>query len=64
MMTQNKLIRCAWTDSVEPAYRQYHDEEWGSPVHDDNLLFEFLVLEGFQAGLSWWTILRKRDRFE
>lgn len=46
-----------------PLYARYHDEEWGVPVHDDRLLFEFLVLEGAQAGLSWETILRKRDRY-
>lgn len=44
-------------------YRDYHDKEWGVPVHDDKTMFEFLVLEGAQAGLSWWTILRKRDNF-
>lgn len=54
--------RCAWsgTDSL---YVAYHDEEWGVPVHDDRVLFEFLVLEGAQAGLSWITILRKRDAY-
>ncbi|MCB1188145.1 DNA-3-methyladenine glycosylase I [bacterium] len=54
--------RCAWCGS-DPLYIAYHDEEWGVPLHDDNALFEFLVLEGFQAGLSWITILRKRDNF-
>ena len=53
--------RCAWARS-ELAVR-YHDEEWGVPVHDDRLLFEFLVLEGAQAGLSWETVLRKRARY-
>jgi DNA-3-methyladenine glycosylase I len=54
--------RCAWgTD--DPLYLRYHDEEWGVPVHDDRRLFEFLVLEGAQAGLSWLTILRKRDNY-
>ena len=52
--------RCAWVGS-DPLFIAYHDEEWGVPVHDDRLLFEFLVLEGAQAGLSWSTILRKRD---
>jgi DNA-3-methyladenine glycosylase I len=51
--------RCAWVGG-DPLYRAYHDEEWGVPVHDDRLLFEFLILEGAQAGLSWITILRKR----
>ena len=54
--------RCAWCGS-DPLYVAYHDKEWGVPLHDDNALFEFLVLEGFQAGLSWITILRKRDNF-
>jgi DNA-3-methyladenine glycosylase I len=54
-------VRCFWA-SNEQAIR-YHDEEWGVPVHDDRTLFEFLVLEGAQAGLSWDTILRKRDRY-
>lgn len=54
--------RCAWVgDDVE--YRRYHDEEWGSPLHGDRALFEKMALEGFQAGLSWITILRKRPRF-
>jgi DNA-3-methyladenine glycosylase I len=54
--------RCAWVGSA-PLFIAYHDEEWGVPVHDDRLLFEFLVLEGAQAGLSWSTILRKRDAY-
>jgi DNA-3-methyladenine glycosylase I len=54
--------RCAWADR-DPLYRAYHDEEWGVPLHDDRALFEFLVLEGAQAGLSWRTILGKRDRY-
>lgn len=54
--------RCAWVGS-EPLYREYHDREWGVPVHDDQRLFEFLILEGAQAGLSWLTILRKREGF-
>jgi len=54
--------RCAWS-GTEPLYVAYHDEEWGVPVHDDARLFEFLVLEGAQAGLSWSTILRKRDAY-
>ncbi|MBX3130468.1 MAG: DNA-3-methyladenine glycosylase I [Polyangiaceae bacterium] len=54
--------RCAWAGS-DPAYVAYHDTEWGVPVHEDQLLFEFLVLEGAQAGLSWLTILKKRDNY-
>ena len=52
---------CFWATS--PAMLKYHDEEWGVPVHDDRLLFEFLILEGAQAGLSWYTILRKRENY-
>ena len=55
-------IRCAWAGS-DPLYLDYHDREWGVPVHDDRLLFEFLTLEGAQAGLSWLTILRKREAY-
>ena len=58
----DKKKRCAWS-GTDPLYVAYHDEEWGVPVHDDRLLFEFLVLEGAQAGLSWSTILRKRDAY-
>jgi len=54
--------RCDWAGS-NPLYVAYHDTEWGVPVHDDRLLFEFLVLEGAQAGLSWITILRKRENY-
>ncbi|HEX6143627.1 MAG TPA: DNA-3-methyladenine glycosylase I [Geminicoccaceae bacterium] len=54
--------RCGWAGS-DPLYRAYHDEEWGVPLRDDRRLFEMLVLEGFQAGLSWLTILRKRENF-
>ena len=56
------IQRCAWTTS-DPLYIVYHDKEWGTPVHDDRILFEFLILEGAQAGLSWITILRKRENF-
>jgi DNA-3-methyladenine glycosylase I len=56
------VLRCWWADSA-PEYRTYHDEEWGMPVADDRRLFEKLSLEGFQAGLSWLTILRKREAF-
>jgi DNA-3-methyladenine glycosylase I len=55
-------VRCAWCTS-DAIYIDYHDCEWGRPVHDDQVLFEFLVLESFQAGLSWITILRKRENF-
>lgn len=62
----NELIhnkqRCGWCNSSE-VYQNYHDEEWGKPVYDDATLFEFLLLETFQAGLSWITILNKRDNF-
>ena len=55
--------RCQWVNLANPRYIAYHDEEWGLPVHDDTKLFEFLILESFQAGLSWQTILRKRHNF-
>jgi DNA-3-methyladenine glycosylase I len=55
--------RCSWCGS-DPLYITYHDNEWGVPLHDDSLLFEFLILEGFQAGLSWLTILKKREAFQ
>jgi DNA-3-methyladenine glycosylase I len=55
--------RCPWAGIAEPIYVRYHDEEWGVPKTDDRALFEKLVLEGFQAGLSWLTILKKRDHF-
>lgn len=68
-MTQNSKqpsteskSRCWWCGE-DPLYTAYHDEEWGVPVHDDQRLFEMLLLEGFQAGLSWITILRKRENF-
>ncbi len=54
--------RCEWVTD-DPLYRAYHDEEWGRPLHDDRLLFEFLILEGVQAGLSWLTILKKRENY-
>ncbi|MBT3533911.1 MAG: DNA-3-methyladenine glycosylase I [Rhodospirillaceae bacterium] len=57
------LIRCAWCGDSDPVYIAYHDEEWGVPEWDDQALFEKLILDGFQAGLSWITILRKRDNF-
>ena len=59
---EDGVARCAWC-TEDPLYRRYHDEEWGFPVADDRRLFEKLCLEGFQSGLSWLTILRKRDNF-
>jgi DNA-3-methyladenine glycosylase I len=61
-MPADGRIRCGWAGS-DPLYIAYHDQEWGVPLKDDRRLFEMLVLEGFQAGLSWITILRKRDNF-
>jgi len=58
----SKRLRCAWAGD-DPAMIDYHDREWGRPVHDDRALFEFLTLEGAQAGLSWSTILRKREGY-
>ena len=55
--------RCSWPGTKDPVYIAYHDEEWGVPEYDDRALFEKLILDGFQAGLSWITILRKRDNF-
>jgi len=55
--------RCGWASLEDPLYREYHDTEWGTPVHDDQKQFELLILEGAQAGLSWSTILRKRANF-
>jgi DNA-3-methyladenine glycosylase I len=60
-MSSDKRVRCSWANN-ELAIR-YHDEEWGQPVHNDRVLFEFLILEGAQAGLSWNTILQKRDNY-
>lgn len=62
-MTTAELIRCGWVGISDAEYTRYHDEEWGVPKSDDGALFEKLVLEGFQAGLSWLTILRKRENF-
>ncbi|NQV29612.1 MAG: DNA-3-methyladenine glycosylase I [Candidatus Marinimicrobia bacterium] len=59
----NAKIRCGWVPSNKPVYEKYHDEEWGVPVYDDKKMFEFLVLESFQAGLSWEIVLNKRDNF-
>ena len=57
------VTRCRWAEGVSPQYIEYHDTEWGVPVHDDRVQFEFLILEGAQAGLSWSTILNKRDGY-
>lgn len=61
-MTENQIIRCPWCGNDE-LYTKYHDEEWGKPVADDQVLFEFLILESAQAGLSWITILRRRENY-
>jgi DNA-3-methyladenine glycosylase I len=58
----DNVVRCGWV-SDDPEYRRYHDEEWGTPLHGDRALFETIALEGFQAGLSWITILRRRSAF-
>jgi DNA-3-methyladenine glycosylase I len=58
-----ELNRCAWASAPDPLYQAYHDEEWGVPIRDERHLFELLILEGAQAGLSWSTILRKREGY-
>ncbi|MFQ5635043.1 MAG: DNA-3-methyladenine glycosylase I [Gammaproteobacteria bacterium] len=63
MATAKTLVSCAWSLGVSDAYQAYHDEEWGVPVRDDRKQFEFLLLEGAQAGLSWSTVLHKRDGY-
>ena len=63
MKSANNNSRCPWVDMTKPDYVQYHDEEWGVPVHDDRTIFEFLTLEAAQAGLSWYTVLRKRAAY-
>ena len=62
-MTAQEIVRCPWIGIADPIYTRYHDEEWGVPQPSDRALFEKLVLEGFQAGLSWLTILKKRENF-
>ncbi len=62
MKSTKEIIRCGWCVG-KPLYEQYHDEEWGKPVHDDKKQFEFLVLESAQAGLSWYTILQRREAY-
>ncbi len=59
----NQLTRCSWC-GTDPLYTKYHDEEWGREVHDDKILFEFLILESAQAGLSWITILKRREGYK
>jgi DNA-3-methyladenine glycosylase I len=58
-----KICRCSWLDTSKPDYVKYHDEEWGVPLYDDQKLFEYLCLESAQAGLSWYTILKRRDGY-
>ena len=58
-----EICRCPWVDLSKPDYVEYHDKEWGVPVYDDRLLFEFLTLESAQAGLSWYTVLKKRENY-
>lgn len=62
-MTSQQSISCAWAPADDQIYREYHDTEWGVPIRDDRALFEKLILDGFQAGLSWRTILYKRNGF-
>src|SRR5438093_11224841 len=57
------IPRCPWLDLTKPDYIKYHDDEWGAPVHADRIIFEFLTLEGAQAGFSWYTVLRKREAY-
>jgi DNA-3-methyladenine glycosylase I len=60
---RNDIFRCPWVDLTKVDYVEYHDNEWGVPVYDDRLLFEFLTLESAQAGLSWYTVLKKRENY-
>jgi DNA-3-methyladenine glycosylase I len=62
-MPDANIRRCTWSEGIDPLYERYHDTEWGVPVRDDLKHFEFLLLESAQAGLSWWTILRKRENY-
>lgn len=63
MAKKNLICRCPWVDLEKPDYVDYHDKEWGVPVYDDRIIFEFLTLEAAQAGLSWYTVLRKRENY-
>jgi len=62
-MSAEKVCRCPWLDTTKADYVKYHDEEWGVPVYDDHKLFEYLTLESAQAGLSWYTILKRREGY-
>lgn len=62
-MKKTLICRCSWVDLTKPDYVAYHDEEWGVPVYNDGVMFEFLTLEAAQAGLSWYTVLRKRENY-
>ena len=64
MLSTKNLKRCGWVSGGDSLMKEYHDKEWGTPLHDDKKIFEFLCLESFQAGLSWRTILNKRKNFE
>ncbi len=64
MKTTDKIQRCSWVQGADELMTGYHDKEWGTPLHNDKKIFEFLCLESFQAGLSWRTILNKRKNFE
>lgn len=63
LKAMNQPTRCAWVPKNNPEYQKYHDQEWGVPVHDDQKLFEMLILEGAQAGLSWEIVLKKRNGY-
>ncbi len=62
-MPSRPLVRCPWSEGISDTYRAYHDTEWGVPVHDEHRHFEFLILEGAQAGLSWATVLHRREGY-
>ncbi len=64
MDIKKDIKRCGWANKSNPLYIEYHDKDWGVPIHDDKKLFEMLVLEGAQAGLSWLTILKKRENYQ
>lgn len=63
-MKSNNISRCSWVNLNNPKYIEYHDKHWGVPLHDDHMLFEMLILECFQAGLSWECVLNKKEAFE
>lgn len=63
-MENTAVCRCPWVDETKPDYVEYHDKEWGVPVHDDKTMFEFIILESAQAGLSWYTILKRREGYK